>query len=264
MTASRGLTAPLFVPADRPERFAKAAASGADAVIIDLEDAVAPAAKESARTALAAALPSAPVVIRINAVGTPWHEGDVALVERLGTVGVMLPKAEDPKIAAALAAHLAGRPLIPLVETALGLHRAVEIAAVEGVTQLGFGPADFGNDIGCGNAPEATLLARSTLVLASRLAGLAAPLDGPAFDFRDPAVTTGEARYARMLGFGGKLCIHPGQVAWVKDAFRPSEAEIAWAKQVVAAEGTGGAANLGGTMIDAPVVARARRILEAV
>jgi citrate lyase subunit beta/citryl-CoA lyase len=263
MTASRGLIAPLFVPADRPERFAKASASGADAVIIDLEDAVAPTAKEAARAALAAALPPGPVVIRINAVGTPWHDGDVALVDRLGTVGVMLPKAEDPKVVERIAGGLQGRHLIPLIETALGLHRAVELAAVGGVTQLGFGPADFGNDLGCGSAPEAMLLARSTLVLAARLAGLAAPLDGPSFDFRDAAVTTEEARYARMLGFGGKLCIHPGQVGWVKDAFRPSAAEIDWARQVIAAEGAGGAANLGGTMIDAPVVARARRILEA-
>jgi citrate lyase subunit beta/citryl-CoA lyase len=265
MTETNGLTAPLFVPADRPERFAKAAASGADAVIIDLEDAVAPAAKEAARAALAAALPAASVVIRINAMGTPWHDGDVDLVHHLGAVGVMLPKAEDPAAVAALGQRFRGaRRLIPLIETAAGVHRAVAIAAAHGVTQLAFGPADYGNDIGCGDTPEAMLLARSTLVLASRLAGLTAPLDGPCFDFREAARTTAEGRHARALGFGGKLCIHPNQVAWVRDAFRPSEAEIAWAKEVVAAEGRGGAANLGGTMIDAPVIARARRILAVV
>ena len=129
------------------------------------------------------------------------------------------------------------------------------------MTQLAFGPADYRNDVGCGDAPEALLFARSTLVLASRLGGIAAPLDGPCFDFRDPGRTAEEARHARMLGFGGKLCIHPSQVAWVRDAFMPSEAEIAWARRVVAAEGSGGAANVDGTMIDAPVVARARRIL---
>lgn len=264
-TDTDGLASPLFVPADRPERFAKASASGADAVIIDLEDAVAPASKEAAREMLAASLPAAAVIIRVNAAGTPWHDGDIDLVHRLGAVGVMLPKAEDPAIVEGIAHRLRGRRhLIPLIETALGVHRAVEIAASHGVTQLAFGPADYGNDVGCGDEPEALLLARSTLVLASRLAGIAAPLDGPCFDFRDLGKTTEEARYARMLGFGGKLCIHPDQVAWVKDAFRPSEAEIAWARRVIAAQGNGGAANLGGTMIDAPVVARARRILDQI
>jgi citrate lyase subunit beta/citryl-CoA lyase len=262
MTGTKGLVAPLFVPADRTERFAKAAASGADAVIVDLEDAVAAASKESARAALAASLPASPVIVRVNATGTPWHDGDIDLIQSLDAVGVMLPKAEDPEAVAAIAQRLrGGRPVIALIETALGVHHAVDIAAVEGVTQLAFGPADYGNDIGCGGAPEALLLARSTLVLASRLAGLPAPLDGPCFDFRDGAKTAEEARYAGMLGFGGKLCIHPNQVPWVKDAFRPTDAEIAWARQVVAAEGSGGAASVDGAMIDAPVVARARRIL---
>lgn len=263
MAETTGLIAPLFVPADRPERFAKAAASGADAVIIDLEDAVAPAAKAAARDSVAGGLPPGEVLIRINAAGTPWHEGDVALVERLPGVGLMLPKAEDPETVAGLGRRLGGRRLVALVETALGVHRAAGLAAVPGVFQLAFGPADYRNDIGCGDAPEAMLLARSTLVLASRLAGLAAPLDGPAFDFRDPARTTEEARHARMLGFGGKLCIHPAQVAWVREAFTPTEAERDWARKVIAAEGAGGAANLDGAMIDAPVVARARRILAA-
>jgi len=262
MTETTGLIAPLFVPADQPERFAKAAASGADAVIIDLEDAVTPTAKEAARDALAGALPAAAVIIRVNAAGTPWHDGDIALLDRLGMVGVMLPKAEDPALVDGVARRLRGRRrLIPLIESARGVHRAVDIAAVRGVTQLAFGPADYRNDVGCGDAPEAMLLARSTLVLASRLGGIGAPLDGPCFDFRDPGPTGEEARHARMLGFGGKLTIHPSQVPWVRNAFMPDVAEIAWARRVVAAEGSGGAANVDGTMIDAPVVARARRIL---
>jgi len=264
MTEPRGLIAPLFVPADRPERFGKAATSGADAVIIDLEDAVAPAAREAARQRIAAALPAAPVIIRVNAPGTPWHDGDIDLIRRLGAVGVMLAKAEDPAAITAIAQRLKGshRIIIPLIETALGVHRAVAIAAAAGVVQLAFGPADFRNDIGCGEAPEAMLLARSSLALASRLAGLPAPLDGPCFDFRDAEKTMQEARHARMLGFGGKLCIHPNQVTWVKDAFRPSAAEVAWARKVLAVEAGGAAANLDGTMIDAPVVARAQRILD--
>lgn len=262
-TETRGLTAPLFVPADRLDRYGKAAASGADAVIVDLEDAVAPAGKEAARDALAGGLPAATVIVRVNAIGTPWHDGDIDLIHRLGAVGVMLPKAEDPEAVAGLARRLRGRRhLIPLIETARGVHRAVDIAAAHGVTQIAFGPEDYRNDIGCGDAPEALLPARSTLVLASRLAGLPPPLDGPCLDFRDAAKTTEEALHARTLGFGGKLAIHPDQVAWIRQAFRPGEAEIAWARRVIAVAGDGGAAGLDGVMIDAPAVARARRIIE--
>ena len=265
MTAhdARGLLAPLFVPADRPERFAKAAASGADAIIIDLEDAVTADAKAGARAGLAGAMPAGvPVVVRVNAAGTPWHDDDLSLVARHPTLGLMLPKAEDPAIVARLAARIGpGRTVVALVESALGIHRAAEISRVPGITQLAFGPADFCNDIGCDDGNEALLLARSTLVLASRIGSLAAPLDGPCFDFRDPGRTDTEARHARGLGFGGKLSIHPAQVAWVRAAFRPTEAEMAWARTVLAAGAGGGAAGVDGMMVDAPVLARARRIL---
>ena len=258
-----GLVAPLFVPADRPERFEKAAASGADAVVIDLEDAVSPEAKDGARAALAAlASLAVPVIVRVNAPATRWHADDVDLVVTRPDFGLMLPKAEDPGVVAVLAGRLgAGRIFIALLESALGIHRAVDIARVARVSQLAFGPADFCNDIACDDTAEALLLARSTLVLASRLASLAPPLDGPSFDFRDPARTTGDARHAKGLGFGGKLAIHPAQVAWVKAAFAPTETELAWARRVVAAAGDGAAAGLDGTMVDAPLVARARRIL---
>lgn len=266
MSASQanGLLAPLFVPADRPERFAKAAASGADAIIVDLEDAVAPAAKDAARAGLAEALPpGVAVLVRVNAAGTPWHDADVALVARQPGLGLMLPKAEDAATVVRVASRIgADRVFVALVESALGIHRAVEIATVPGVTQLAFGPADFCNDIGSDAGNEALLLARSSLVLASRIGGLAAPLDGPCFDFRDPAATRAEAAHARALGFGGKLSIHPAQVAWVRDAFRPSEAEAAWARRVLSAGAAGGAAGVDGMMVDAPVLARARRVLE--
>jgi citrate lyase subunit beta/citryl-CoA lyase len=261
---ANGLLAPLFVPADRPERFAKAAASGADAIIVDLEDAVAPAAKDAARAGLAEALPpGVAVLVRVNAAGTPWHDADVALVARQPGLGLMLPKAEDAATVARVASRIgADRVFVALVESALGVHRAVEVATVPGVTQLAFGPADFCNDIGSDAGNEALLLARSSLVLASRIGGLAAPLDGPCFDFRDPAATRAEAAHARALGFGGKLSIHPAQVAWVRDAFRPSEAEAAWARRVLSAGAAGGAAGVDGMMVDAPVLARARRVLE--
>lgn len=179
MTArdARGLLAPLFVPADRPERFAKAAASGADAIIVDLEDAVAPAAKDAARAGLAASLPAGErVVVRVNAAGTPWHDADVSFVARHPGLGLMLPKAEDATTVTRLAARIgANRILVALVESALGVHRAMDIAGAPGVTQMAFGPADFCNDIGCDDGNEALLLARATLVLAARVGGLAAP-----------------------------------------------------------------------------------------
>ncbi len=261
---ARGLLAPLFVPADRPERFAKAAASGADAIIVDLEDAVAAGAKAGARAELADAIPAGkPVVMRVNAADTPWHDDDVSFVARHPGLGLMLPKAEDPAIVARLAARIGpGRTFVMLVESALGIHRAAEIARVPGVTQMAFGPADFCNDIGCDHDSDALLLARSSLVLASRIGDLAAPLDGPCFDFRDPAPTAAEARHARALGFGGKLSIHPAQVAWVRAAFRPTGAEAEWARKVLAAGPAGGATAVDGIMVDAPVLARARRILD--
>ena len=147
----------------------------------------------------------------MNAAGTPWHDGDIDLVHRLGAVGVMLPKAEDPAVVAALARRLGGRRhLIALIESARGVHRAIEIAAIPGVTQLAFGPADYRNDLGCGDAPEALLLARSTLVLASRLAGISAPLDGPAFDFRDAGQDNGRGPPRPHAGVR-RQALHPPQ-----------------------------------------------------
>lgn len=253
---------PLFVPADRPERIAKAVASGADAVAIDLEDAVAPEAKKGARAALADLPPqSVPVIVRVNAPATAWHADDVAVVVARPDFGLMLPKAEDPALVDALGRRLGkDRMFIPLVESALGIHRAAELARASGVTQLAFGPADFCNDIACDASSEALLLARSTLVIAARVGDLSAPIDGPCFDFRDPARTREEARHAEGLGFGGKLAIHPAQVPWIRAAFSPTEAEIAWARRVVAGAG-GGAVAVDGVMVDAPLVARARRIL---
>ena len=257
--------APLFVPAHRPERFDKVAASGADAIFLDLEDAVPAEAKEAARAALRDNFTALPVLVRINGVGTPWHDGDLTACLALEISGLVVPKMELGSDFAQLAASLAGRmPIVALIETARGLVDARSLAQWPAVGRLAFGSIDYCADLGCAHTREALLAARSELVLASRLAKKPAPLDGVTASLDDEALVRSDARYAHEMGFGGKLCIHPGQVAWVRDAFRPSAAEVAWARQVVAAEGAGGAANLGGTMIDAPVVARARRILEAV
>jgi len=254
------IVVPLFVPATRPERLAKAAQSGADALILDLEDAVAPADKAAAREGLATlTLPDLPVILRINAAGTEWHEADLAMAARLDLAAVMLPKAED---AATLGrVHSAtGKPTLALVETAVGLSQLAAIASAPGLSRLVFGSVDFSADIGCAHEPEPLLFARSQIVLASRLAGLAAPIDGVTLAFSDDAAAEEDARRAAALGFGGKLCIHPRQIAPVLCGFAPSPEETEWARKVIDAAGADAVA-IEGMMIDAPVRRRASQIL---
>lgn len=253
-----GCVAPLFVPGHRPERFAKAAAAAAT-IIIDLEDAVPPEAKAAARQALAGPLPAAAILVRVNGVGTPWHGDDLAMVDQLGPAGLLLPKAERAGDVAALAARHA---VVALIETAAGLAAAREIARA-GATRLAFGSVDFSADLGCAHAREPLLLARCELVLASRLAGLPPPLDGVTLALDDPAAVLADARHAAALGFGGKLCIHPAQIAPALEGFAPTAEELAWARRVLAGD-AGGAAALDGLMIDPPVRARAERLLARV
>ncbi len=254
----------LFVPGDRPERYAKAAASGADAIIIDLEDAVAPASKAEARAALCAtgALPEGiNVHVRVNAAATPWHEEDLAAIAQIPVIGIMLAKSESPEAAERASRVAGGRPVIALLETALGLAMAREIAKAGPVQRLAFGSIDYCADIGAAHMREALLAARSEIVLASHLAGLLPPLDGVTPSLGDEALLEEDARYALNLGFGGKLCIHPRQIAAVKNGFAPTPEEIAWAERIVAV-GEHGAVSVDGAMVDAPVRARARQILQ--
>jgi citrate lyase subunit beta/citryl-CoA lyase len=252
----------LFVPADRPERYGKAASSGADAIIIDLEDAVAPDAKWAAREALcrAGALPAgAEILVRANARGTEWHDADVAAITGLGLAGIVLPKAED----AGYISDLYGRTKLPvtaLIETARGLSACREISRAAGVARLAFGSIDFCADIGAAHMRDALLAARSEIVLASRLGNLPPPIDGVTTSIEDAALIEDDARYAHALGFGGKLCIHPKQISSARRGFAAGADEIAWAQRILAAP-EGGAVAAGGMMIDAPVRARARRIL---
>ena len=254
---------PLFVPGDRPERYGKAAASGADAIIIDLEDAVAPQNKALARVALASpgALPEGiEVYVRINATGTPWHQEDLAAIAQLPVAGLMLAKAESVAEVSQASASAAGKPVIALLETALGLAMAREIAATDCVRRLAFGSIDYCADLGVAHQREPLLVARSEIVLASRLGGLLPPLDGVTAALDDEPLLEDEARYALTLGFGGKLCIHPRQIAPVRRGFAPTAAELVWAQRVMAA-GEQGAVAVDGMMVDAPVRARARQIL---
>jgi len=254
----------LFVPGNRPERFDKACAAGADAVIVDLEDAVPPADKTAARAAVAAWLtPQRPVLVRINAAGSEWFEDDLALCARPGVAGIVLPKAEHEEALAALAGAGAAA-ILPLIESGLGLWNAAALARLPRVERLVFGSIDFSLDLGIQESHETLLHARSQLVLASRVAGIAAPVDGVTTTFDDPARVHADTLRARALGFGGKLCIHPKQVAPVHEAFAPTAAELAWAGRVVAAAeaAQGGAVALDGRMVDRPVILIAQQMLE--
>jgi citrate lyase subunit beta/citryl-CoA lyase len=266
-TVEKAVTA-LFVPGDRPERFAKAAASGADVVIIDLEDAVAVPDKAMALASTVDRLVRGDLraLVRVNPIGATTHDVEVSALLALtgdpghGLLGIMVPKAEQPaELARLRAAFPADLALVPLVESALGLVHAVELSKVPGVTRLAFGAIDFSLDINAHSGDRYLDPARSALVIASRAAGIAAPLDTPSIEIRDSDAVTAAARLARDFGFGGKLCIHPSQVGAVLTAFLPTDMEVEWARSVVGAEG--GAAQVDGQMIDRPVTERAKRIL---
>ncbi|WP_051357141.1 HpcH/HpaI aldolase/citrate lyase family protein [Azorhizobium doebereinerae] len=253
----------LFVPGDRPERFGKALAAGADAVIVDLEDAVATEAKAQARAAIAAHWPAeGRLLLRVNGSGTPFLADDLALARTLRLAGIVLPKAEQAQDVAAVEAAVPGVPVIPLIESGLGLANARAIAAAPGVARLAFGSIDYCADLGSAHTREALLMARSELVLASRLAGRAGPIDGVTTAVADAALAQDDAAYAAMLGFAGKLCIHPSQIAPVMAGFAPSADEIAWARRILDAMAQGGGAvKVDGAMVDAPVRLRAESIL---
>ena len=256
---------PLFVPADRPERYPKAMAAGADCIIIDLEDAVAPADKIQARNMLFNALSgmdgSDTIVVRINPYGSVWHGDDVAFIRRCKIAGVMLPKTESSSglrsVKDALGHHV---PVIALIESAAGIAAARKIATR--AHQLAFGSIDFASDVGCSHTRDALLLARSELVIASRNAGRPQPIDGVTTNIRDEATVEDDARYAASLGFGGKLLIHPAQVAAARRGLAPSDSDVSWARKVVDASSGSGAIAVDGSMVDAPVLARAHNILQ--
>lgn len=257
----------LFVPGDRPERFAKAIAAGADLVVLDLEDAVAPDRKDEARRAVGGFLDGGAVAaVRINAVGTPWHADDVALLAGHDRI-VMLPKAEQAEQVATVTDRLGSRSVVvALMETARGVLHAAEVAEAPGVQRLALGTVDLGAELGV--APEdreAMETARRLLVLASASAGLAAPVDGVTTAVDDPDLLASDLRHARRLGLTAKLCVHPRQVPLVHEALRPTRAELDWATSVLLAadRAGGGPVLLEGRMVDKPVVERARRIVES-
>ena len=258
----------LFVPATWPDRIAKALASPADAVIVDLEDAVADSDKAAARDALETFLadnPQASLVVRVNAPGSPHHESDVALCARQTAIThLFVPKAESRQALAKAAA--CDKPLWLQIETAQGLLALPSLAGMAGVERLSFGTLDMVTELGLTpETPGARQMldqGRYQLVVHSRAASLAAPLESPhpAIDDTDAVART--AVHAKEMGFAGMLCIHPQQLPVVNQAFSPSEADVDWARQVVdGASREAGAFSVAGQMVDAPVISRARGIL---
>lgn len=255
----------LFVPGHRPDRFAKATSSGADCVILDLEDAVPTEAKPEAREAIRSWLTTAvgPVAVRINAAGTEWFGDDLACCGHDSVAAVFVPKAERVEPLDVIASALpAATSIVPMIETAAGFARGLDLARHPRVSRLAFGSLDFQADLGIPGDDDGLLFFRSQLVLMSRLAGIAAPVDGitPRFDAPDPVIA--DAARARRLGFGAKLCIHPKQIPWVRTCLSPAPEEIEWAQRVVDATHQGdGAVAVDGVMVDRPVLDRANAIL---
>ncbi|MFQ6576441.1 HpcH/HpaI aldolase/citrate lyase family protein [Pseudomonas sp. UM16] len=258
----------LFVPATRPERIAKALASGADRVIVDLEDAVEERLKDQARDNLEQFLqqhPNVQLLVRVNGPEHPAHPTDLAVCQRFPQIiGLLLPKAETS--AQIQQASATGKAVLPIIETARGLAALADIASTGTVERLCFGSLDLALDLNLrsGSPAAAQILdhARYAVLLNTRIANLAPALDGvfPAIKDRDglcQAVTN-----ARDMGFGGALCIHPDQIAVIHAALRPNAEDLRWAARILQAAASGeGAFALDGQMVDAPVIARARAIV---
>jgi citrate lyase subunit beta/citryl-CoA lyase len=259
----------LFVPGDRPDLATKAPRTAPDVVVLDLEDAVPADGKQAARDALAegaAALAGqVAVCVRVNPPATEWFDDDVAALPD-GLAAVVVPKLESVEQVARVAAATGGIPLLAGIETVLGVADARAVLAAPGVAACYFGAEDYIADLGGvrtpGNAEVA--FARAQVGMAARLAGVAA-LDMVTLDFHDDERFRREAGEARALGYAGKMCVHPKQVALANEAFHPSAEEVEWAERVLATfDAAGGrAVQLDGQMLDEVVAVRARSILAA-
>ena len=262
----------LFVPGHRPDRFGKALDRGADAVVLDLEDAVALDMKAQARASIAAAWPGFSeaqrmrLLVRINPFNTDDYSEDVHMLQSLPGLGaVMLPKAESPKQIEQLGQACPQLAVLPLIETAEGVAQMESLASTHGVVRLALGHLDLQADLGISCSDDEAELApvRLAMVVTSRRACLAAPVDGVTTSIDDERMLLKDTHRSRRFGFGAKLCIHPSQVAVVHAALSPTPEECAWAQRVLQAQAASGgsAFSLDGKMVDAPVVLRARQIL---
>jgi citrate lyase subunit beta / citryl-CoA lyase len=254
----------LFAPGHNPKLLAKVFDAGADAVMLDLEDAVPPDAKHVARTMVAEVLAEREGWVRVNAVGTATCEADLDAVAGRAA-GIRIPKVESGEDAQWVADRAPGTPLICAIESARGVLAAAEIATVDGVRHLSLGGVDLRRDLGAGDGNLQTLYVRSHLVVASRAVGLEPPIDSVYPRLDDDAGLREQASFARSLGFFGKSAIHPRQLPAVHEAFTPTGDERTWAIEVIDAfESAGGEAVQlpSGEFVDLPVAERARRLLE--
>ncbi|PSP90125.1 CoA ester lyase [Halobacteriales archaeon QS_4_69_34] len=268
----------LFSPGDRPELLEKAPETGADVVVFDLEDAVAPGRKEDAREAVSGVLtdpafdPSCEVLVRVNPGSAAAGDLDSVLAGDPRIDGVVCPKVDGAADVATLdrlcGEHDADLPVIALIETARGVLDAAAIADAAATDALVFGAEDLAADVGASRTREGreVLYAREHVVLAASAAGVDA-IDTLVTDFEDDEVLREDCAFALELGYDGKLAIHPEQVGVINEAFAPSEEQVAWARRVLDAKAEADAENRGvfrvdGEMIDAPLIARAERVLD--
>ncbi len=254
----------LFCPADRPERFARAIETS-DLAILDLEDGVAPARRAFARSALAALdAPSERFIVRLNPAGSPEHALDREALEHCAATVVLLAKTESADDVTALAP----RRVVALCETPVGLSRVEEIAAAPNVVAVMWGGEDLAAGLGGtssrrpdGSLSDVSRYARARTLLAARTAGVVA-LDTVHVEIDDEAGLRAEATDAAAMGFDATPCVHPRQVAIVREAYRPTPGQIDFARRVLDLwGGTEGVIRVDGVMVDGPVVAHARRTL---
>lgn len=270
----------LFVPGTRPDRFERALASGADAVVFDLEDSVEGGRKEEAREAIRAFLANGPDsadrdetatqrFVRINAFGSTWIDDDLAVFGTLTTIdALVLPKAELRSHIDEISDRADGLAVVPLLETARGVLNALSLAEHSAVVlALLFGAEDLTAQIGIPRTVdgEELLFARSQVVLAAAAVGID-PIDAVFTQIDAPGELRRDAMRARALGFTGKMAIHPDQVSVINDVFSPTTDEIARAQRIVDAADAAltageGVLRLDNQMVDTPVVLRARKVL---
>jgi len=260
----------LFVPGNRPERFLKAIESGADVVVIDLEDSVPLQNKHAARAGVCQALPTLPatacLVVRINSPETRIGLQDVqALAAYPQLAGLMVPKCESTQTLQSVSSLLPGLPLLPIIESAAGYLALPHIALTPHVCRLVVGHIDFLADTGMVGSPDQRELdtLRFQVTICTRAGQLAGAVDGVTVSVGDETLLRADTERAVHFGMGGKLCIHPRQVQGVHAAFKPTKDELVWAQRVIAAmtASAGAAVQLDGKMIDAPVLLQAQRIL---
>jgi citrate lyase subunit beta / citryl-CoA lyase len=254
----------LFAPGHDEKLLSKVFDAGADAVMLDLEDAVPQGDKERARGLVAEVLADHPAWVRVNAAGTDMCAADLKVVGALA-YGIRIPKCESADEVRWVAERAPGKPIICAVESARGVLAAYQIACTPGVRHLAMGGVDLQRDLSAGNGNLQTLYVRSHLVVASRAAGIERPIDSVYPRLDDDVGLRDQAEFALSLGFFGKSAIHPRQLPTLHDVFTPNDEEIAWAQEVVAAFNAAGGAALrlpSGEFVDVPVAERAKRVLE--